>query len=183
AIAAARQLQIPYLRFERPPLFATATGAGSRIITLDSVASLLAGEYLQGQRVLLTVGYKPLGLFATWHTQATLFARILPSGIALEAALAAGFSPERLVALRPPVPVDLERALWQHWQITTVVTKASGQPGGEDIKRAVATELGIPLIVIARPSLSYPRQTSDLAIALAFCRQHALEGSSSSEFS
>jgi len=175
AIAAATQHQIPYLRFERPGLKESPI-ADRPIIHLDSFDALLAGNYLQTERVLLTVGYKPLSLFKNWHIQTTLFARILPSVVALEAALAAEFKPERLFAMRPPVPLEIERALWQHWQISCVVTKASGQPGGEDIKRVLAAELGITLIVITRPELSYPQQTSDLSTALAFCRRCALKG-------
>jgi len=170
AIAAAEQLQIPHLRFERPSLETTVPPDGP-ITTLDSFDTLLAKDYLQG-RVLLTVGYKPLSLFRAWQNQATLFARILPSQVALAAALSAGFQPERLLAIRPPVSLELEQALWQHWQISTVVTKASGQPGGEDTKRAIAAKLGVRLIVIQRPQLSYPQQTSDLGTALAFCCQH-----------
>lgn len=170
AIAAATHLQIPYLRFERPALV-PARAASNRV--LPSFETLLQGDYLANQRVLLTIGSKPLPLFKAWQNCATLFARILPSVVALEVALEAGFGPERLVALRPPVPRDIERAFWQHWQISLVVTKASGQPGGEGTKRAVARELGVPLVVIARPELSYPQQTSDLSTALAFCHQPA----------
>lgn len=176
AIAIATQLKIPYLRFERPALEATLDSSSSRI-TLDSFTTLVTGSYLQGQRVLLTIGYKPLALFAAWQTQATLFARILPSAVALEAASAAGFQLDRLIALRPPVPADIERALWQYWQISLVVTKASGRPGGEDIKRTIAAELGVSLIVIARPELSYPQQTSNLSTALEFCCRHLAKGS------
>jgi len=170
AIAAGERLQIPYLRFERPELEIDVPPHGP-VTTLDSFDTLLAKAYLQG-RVLLTIGYKPLSLFTAWQNEATLFARILPSQAALEAALAAKFSAERLFAMRPPVPQEIERALWQHWQISTVVTKASGQPGGEDSKRAIAAELGVKLIVIQRPQLFYSQQTSDLAVALAFCCQH-----------
>ena len=81
---------------------------------------------------------------------------------------------DRLIALRPPVTLELERAIWQHWQITTVVTKASGLAGGELIKRQLAKELGISLIVINRPSLQYPGQTHDLTLALEFCRSQEL---------
>ncbi|HEY9862494.1 MAG TPA: precorrin-6A/cobalt-precorrin-6A reductase, partial [Candidatus Obscuribacterales bacterium] len=86
--------------------------------------------------------------------------------------IAAGFTPDRLFAMRPPISPDLEKALWQHWQISLVVTKSSGIAGGEDIKRQVAAELGMPLVAIARPPIIYPQQTSDLTTALAFCQQH-----------
>lgn len=170
AIAAATQQQIPYLRFER--LAIGAATENSKVISLDSLKTLLAGDYLYQQRVLLTVGYKALPLFGTWQDRSMLFARILPAVASLEAAIAAGFSSDRIIALRPPVPVELEKALWRHWDISLVVTKASGAAGGEDVKRVVAAELGIPLIVIARPMVDYPQQTHDLAVALEFCRNH-----------
>jgi precorrin-6A/cobalt-precorrin-6A reductase len=139
-------------------------------LILDSFESLLSSRYLAGQRVLLTTGYRSLERFKPWQNQAVLFARILPSVTALEAAIAAGFTPDRIVALRPPISADLERALWQQWQISMVVTKASGAAGGEDIKRQVAAELGVQAIVIARPEMVYPGQTSDLSVALEFCQ-------------
>ncbi|NER33833.1 MAG: precorrin-6A/cobalt-precorrin-6A reductase [Oscillatoria sp. SIO1A7] len=133
--------------------------------------TLLAGRSLEGRRVLLTVGYRTLPLFLPWQDRCTLFARILPSVTALETALAAGFTQERLIALRPPIPIQLERSLWQHWQIQMVVTKASGAPGGEDVKRQLAAELGLRLVIIDRPKLEYPAQTSDFATALEFCHR------------
>jgi precorrin-6A/cobalt-precorrin-6A reductase len=166
--------QIPYLRFER--LAVDDQQDSADVISLDSFDTLLAGDYLDQQRVLLTVGYKALPLFRSWQDRSTLFARILPSVTSLEAAQAAGFGSDQIIALRPPVPAELEKALWRHWDISLVVTKASGIAGGEDVKRVVAAELGIPLIVIARPVVDYPQQTSDLSAALEFCRSHVAVG-------
>ena len=163
AIAAATASRIPYLRYERP-----AIDQSEGIVALD-FDTLLRGDYLLSKRVLLTIGYKALPLFQPWQDRSTLFARILPTQKSLEVAAAAGFKGDRLIALRPPVSAALETALWQQWQISLVVTKASGQAGGEDVKRRVAAELGIPLIVIARPRVIYPQQTSDLGEVLAFC--------------
>lgn len=177
AIAEAIKLQIPYLRYERPsselPHLASSR---SPAIELDCLDALLAGNYLQGQRVLLTLGYRSLPLFLSWQDKCTLFARLLPSITALEAAYSAGFTPNRIIALRPPISADLEKALWRHWQISLVVTKASGSAGGEDVKRLVAAELGVPLVVITRPNVVYPQQTSDLSTALEFCRRIVLGG-------
>lgn len=167
---AAASRQIPYLRFERRAVDDRKTN--SRVIVLDSFDALVGGDYLHQQRVLLTVGYKALPLLQQWQDRSTLFARILPSVPSLEAAIAAGFSAERIIALRPPVTAQLEKALWRHWDISLVVTKASGVAGGEDVKRVVATELGIPLIVIKRPVVDYSQRTSDISIALEFCRTH-----------
>ncbi|MCL1470751.1 cobalt-precorrin-6A reductase [Argonema antarcticum] len=189
AIAASTQLQIPYLRYERPRLERGSGEAGAigdlsiqnpkskiqnpKIIHLDSFATLVAGEYLEGQRVLLTVGYKALPLFRPWQERSTLFARVLPASISIEAAITAGFTPERLFAMRPPISADLENALWRHWQISMVVTKASGASGGEDIKRTLADELGVSLVVIEPPLVEYPKVTSDLSEAIEFCLKYS----------
>jgi precorrin-6A/cobalt-precorrin-6A reductase len=168
AIAVTTELNIPYIRYERS-LYQPSIVPES-LIELDSFERLLAGNYLTDRRVLLTVGCKVLPQFQSWQNRATLFARVLPKIKSLETAIASGFTSDRLIALRPPISVATETALWQQWKISLVVTKASGKAGGEDTKRQVAANLGIPLIVITRPLIEYPRQTSEIADVLAFCQ-------------
>lgn len=174
AIALAQRFDLPYLRYERPTVAASAEiawqDAAGRAgnLQLPDFASLVAGGYLQGERTLLTVGYRNLSQVQPWQSQGTLYARILPSASALAAAIAAGFTADRLIALRPPVSPALEKALWQQWRITQVVTKASGQPGGEDHKLQVAAELKVRLIRISRPPVVYPVQTVCLQEAVQF---------------
>ncbi|MGB0561881.1 MAG: cobalt-precorrin-6A reductase [Spirulinaceae cyanobacterium] len=170
AIGVAAQLALPYFRYERPDV----TAENPWVSTLSDWDSLLAGNDLINQRVLLIIGYRHLHRFASWHDRATLFARILPSLTALTAAQAAGFTARRLIALRPPISPELEAALWRQWNVSLVVAKASGAAGGEDIKQQVAAQLQIPLLIIARPPLTYPQQTSDLPTIVAFCKQHLL---------
>ena len=172
AVAVAKELNLPYLRYERQH-YQTPTPISNDAQRLDlaSFEQLLAGDYLIDKRVLLTVGCKVLPQFRSWQSRAILFARILPKIASLETAIAAGFSSDRIIAIRPPISLATETALWQQWQISLVVTKASGKVGGEDIKQQVATNLGIPLVVIARPPMTYPQQTSQLKDVLSFsCR-------------
>lgn len=168
AIAAARALNLPYWRYERPAIEPSSNG---RIHYIEDLQTVLTPEVLLRQRTLLTLGYRWLHRFAPWQTQATLFARILPSPVALEAALAAGFTPDRLVALRPPISAGLERALWQQWCITQVITKASGAPGGEDTKGAIAEQLDVSLYILNRPQLDYPVVCHSQEEALALSRE------------
>ena len=111
-----------------------------------------------------------LSQFTRWQDRAILFARILPSAIALDAALKAGFTPDRIIAIRPPLCLELETALWQHWNISLVVTKASGTAGGEDNKINLANQLNIPLIIIERPLINYPQMTQYFQSAIEFCQ-------------
>lgn len=166
AIAIAQELDIPYLRYERREIPQQET---SNCLELESFGELLQGEYLLNQRVLLTVGCNALPQFRSWHDRAMLFARVLPKLDSLSNALESGFTSDRLIALRPPISPELEKALLQKWQISLIVTKASGSSGGEDIKRKLAQGLGIKLITIARPKVSYPQQTNDLEEVRRFC--------------
>ena len=164
AMAACQSIHIPYLRYERPPV----EGLVSQVIEVPNIDDLLTSNYLEGERVLLTIGYKSLHLFQNYHHRALLFARILPLASSVAMATQAGFRSDRLIAIRPPVSLALEKALWELWQISVVVTKASGKSGGEDVKRRAAEELGIPLVVISRPPLDYPQVTSNLEEVVKF---------------
>lgn len=167
AITVSQEDYIPYLRYERASL-----PSSPEIITLDNFDTLIKGNYLQGKRTLLTVGYKALPLFKIWQNHAVLFARVLPKIESLEVAIKAGFSGDRLIALRPPISAELERALWRQWNISLIVTKASGKEGGELIKRLVATELGVKIIIIKRPLVNYPQQTDQFSDIIKFCYQY-----------
>lgn len=169
AIHIAQQQSIPYLRYERPPL-----KPNRQVIEIDNFETLIQGNFLQNKRVLLTVGYQSLPWFQQWQHQAILYARILPRIESLTVALQAGFTEDRLIALRPPINAQLEQAIWQQWNINLVVTKASGKQGGEAIKAQIAEALGIPLIVIKRPTIPYPQQTDKISDIIDFCHQHYL---------
>lgn len=159
AIDTSQELNIPYLRFERKSLNFMES---KNVIYLDSFTPLIEGDYLINSRALITVGFKDVELFKPLHRKATLFARLLPAMTPFRYIFEAGFGPENIIAIRPPVTEDFERALWQMWNIDTVVTKASGTEGGEDIKYNVAQELGVKLIIIKRPEITYPQQTSNI---------------------
>jgi precorrin-6A/cobalt-precorrin-6A reductase len=95
---------------------------------------------------------------------------VLPNRESLQTAYNSGFTSDRIMALRPPLTAELEMALWRQWDISTVVTKASGKAGGEDIKQQVVAQLKIPLIIIARPQILYPQQTDSINKLVDFCR-------------
>lgn len=158
AIATCKRKNITYIRYERPLL-----PINSHLVKeFDSIEALLKSSFLENKKVLLTLGYKSLSLFQNYHQQADLFARVLPYSQSVEMATLAGFKSDRIIAIRPPLSIEFEKALWRLWEIEVVVTKASGKSGGEDIKKKVAKELNITLVTISRPQIRYPQVTSDL---------------------
>jgi len=170
AIRVARELGIPYLRYERPDVV-----AGDDHVTIHAdVDALIRSGVLRGRRVLLTVGTKALGTFACHCGDAVLYVRVLDSPEAQAKAVAAGFPADRVIAMPVPVPEADERRLWTRLEIEAVVAKASGVPGGEDVKRRVAAALGVDLHLIARPRIDYPavvRTEQELMERLARLRE------------
>ncbi|NEQ51755.1 MAG: cobalt-precorrin-6A reductase [Leptolyngbya sp. SIO3F4] len=155
---------LPYLRFERQaiPLEPPAE-------SVPDLDTLLQPTYLENRRVLLTLGIKALHQFQPWQQRACLWARILPTAKAQ--AIQVGFSPEQLICDRSPTNALAEQTLWQKLGVDTVITKASGAPGGVPIKLATAKALDVRLLVIARPKLPYPQQTHDLEKVIEFCQR------------
>lgn len=147
-----QELPLPYLRYERPNI--TQSTSISYISSLESL--LKENSPLYHKRVLLTIGAKFLHLFSNYHHLSTLYARILPYPESINLAYEANFSCDRIIALRPPISPELEKALWQMWNIDIVVSKAGGKAGGEDIKQKISQELNIPLIILERPKIDYP---------------------------
>jgi len=140
----------------------------SQVTEIDQGLKSLSQAFLSGHQVLLTVGSQSLPKFSQWHDCADLYARILPSESALKLALQSGFRRDHLIAFQPPLSFEMECALWKHWNISLVITKASGTAGGEDIKRQVAEALGVPLLVLKRPQINYPWATQSMGTALNF---------------
>ena len=130
---------LPLFRLERPPW---QPGPSDRWIPAETVAA--AAEALpEGARVLLTIGRKEVAPF---------FARPDLSGIARMIEETAEPLPPNWTLLleRPPFTVASERKLLTGNAITWLVTKNAG--GGEtEAKLIAARELGLPVVMVARP--------------------------------
>jgi precorrin-6A/cobalt-precorrin-6A reductase len=143
------RLGVPYVRYERPD-WTPPPG------TLFADTFVEAAEMLPalGRRIMLTIGAKQLKHFARLHDKLVLFARILPVAVSREQALAAGFTMERILCLRPPFSHALNLGLFQEHNTDVLVTKASGALGGVVEKVTAAFELGMKVLMIRRPVLA-----------------------------
>ena len=144
AVCEARK--VPYVRFERPDWTPPAEA-----IVVDSFAEAARILPTLGARAMLTIGAKQLKHFVGLGEKMTLFARVLPSPISLQQALDAGVSGDRMLALRPPISRELNRALFAEHRADVLVTKASGEAGGVAEKVLAAFDLGMKVVVIRRP--------------------------------
>lgn len=170
AHAVCLRLGVPYVRYERPDW---QPPPGIQLVGSFAEAAELLPSL--GGRVLLTIGVKQLKHFVPLQNRLYLMARILPSPLSLEQALATGFTPERLLCLRPPFTREFNRAILQEHQIEVLVTKASGREGGVEEKVQAAEDVGVKVVMIRRPEQAEIRGVSTLEAAVQACRAILME--------
>ena len=159
-IALSRELSLPYLRYER----ASALGSEPHQLCADATEAAIKA-IAQGKRIFLATGSKDLATFlqAPGARERDWFVRVTADPDFLQRALDLGVPRNHLCAMQGPFSAPFNTALWQDWKIDCVVTKDSGEAGGYRAKAAAAATLGIPLLVVDRPTMTYPALATDVA--------------------
>jgi precorrin-6A/cobalt-precorrin-6A reductase len=153
AMAACRDAQIRYLRFERED---TAAGENDMIWTVDFEEAAAKTGTIPGN-VLLTIGSNHLESFVrrVEAYRERLFIRVLPVKKVIEKCESLGFAASRVIAMQGPFSTEMNLALLRHCHAGLLVTKESGVAGGNREKLAAARKLKIPVIMVRRPSVDY----------------------------
>lgn len=153
----ARELGIPYLRYERP-LLPIPEGLDAQVEFCSSMADAAQRATRLGKRIFLATGSKDLATFL--HSadagRRLWFTRITPAPELIKRAIDLGIPRAHICAMQGPFSAAFNLALWQDWQIDCIVIKDSGSVGGFMAKVEAANALGIPLLVVERPHLHYP---------------------------
>lgn len=150
----ARELDIPYVRYERASDYTPADGVWRATPQLAAQTAIASG-----QRIFLATGSKDLATYlqAPGAADKQWFLRLTADPELIERAIALGVPRERICAMQGPFSAAFNEALWRDWQIDCVVTKDSGGAGGYGAKVTAARALNIPLVVQGRPVVDYPR--------------------------
>lgn len=161
AIKAAKAAGVPYIRYERE----NAVTASHEKITV--VADYKEAAELAAQRrgvIMLTTGSKTLHIFAEklLHLpDTTMIIRMLPRVDNMQKCEELGIQQKHIIAMQGPFTKELNKALYEQFQVTVMITKETGKAGSFDEKVEAALELGIETIIIARPSIEYGTKCSD----------------------
>jgi cobalt-factor III methyltransferase len=125
----------------------------------DSVSDAAERAIAAGQRIFLATGSKDLATFlqAPNAGQRDWFVRMTPEPALIRRAIDLGIPRDHILAMQGPFSEELNIALWRDQRIDCVVTKDSGEAGGFSAKARAAAALKIPLLVIRRPQVAYPR--------------------------
>lgn len=154
AIQAAKHLGLPYIRYER----ASQTFDYEKltvVTTYEEAAQLAATK--QGV-IMLTTGSKTLQVFTQElqdNPNIRLVARMLPRLDNMEKCEQLGFPQKNIIAIQGPFTKEFDQALYKQYGVNIMITKESGKVGSVDEKVEAAKELGIEIIMIARPDMNY----------------------------
>ncbi|WP_257351079.1 precorrin-6A reductase [Pseudalkalibacillus decolorationis] len=154
AMKAASRASVPYVRYERQ----SQQYQHPKMILVDDyeeAADIVAEK--QGV-VMLTTGSKTLQTFTRklLHLDnIRLIARMLPRKDNMEKCETLGFPQKNIVAIQGPFTKPFNKALYEQFGVTHMITKESGKQGSVDEKVDAALELGIETIMIRRPRIQY----------------------------
>ncbi len=158
-MVAAKTDQIRYIRLER----ANGLEEGPNLKLFDDLDGVV--DYLRPTTgtVYLSTGSKTAGDYAQKLGVNRLHVRVLPTVKAIGLLDDAGFEADQIDAVRGPFSEQLNIELFDRCHAIAVVTKESGRRGGVQEKITACEKLGIPCLVIKRPTLEYPERATSLA--------------------
>ncbi|KWT65375.1 Cobalt-precorrin-6x reductase [Hyphomicrobium sulfonivorans] len=161
AVEAAAITYVPLLRLQRAE-WQLQPGDDWRIVADMAAAVAALGE--QPQRAFLAIGRKEVAAF-TAAPQHSYLVR------AVDAPNAEGLPPQSQVILqRGPFTFADELALLQHNRIDIVVSKNAGGTAAYP-KIEAARQLGIPVVMVARPAVPHAPECADIDAALAWLEE------------
>ena len=173
AMAAAKKLGLPYIRYERD----VTEFPYDKLHLVHSYEEAAEVAASLGETIFLTTGSRNLAKFKAAPALAgkRLIARILPTPDVVAMCDGLGFSPADIVAMQGPFTEALNRAMLEQYHADVLVTKNSGSVGGTDTKFAAAKALGLPVVVIDRPKLAYPAVARNFEDVVTFLKPRWLQ--------
>ncbi|OKP72690.1 precorrin-6x reductase [Paenibacillus sp. P3E] len=151
AMGAAAALGLPYLRYERRSV---SYDKHPRLIVVHSYEEAARrAKQLEGS-IMLTTGGKTLEIFTEQllgDSAIRLTVRLLPCLENIQKCLSLGIEQRNIIALQGPFSRELNEALYRQYGTHVMVTKESGAEGSLDEKVYAALDMGICVILIARP--------------------------------
>ncbi|HEY6878284.1 MAG TPA: cobalt-precorrin-6A reductase [Polyangiales bacterium] len=154
AVLAAAAANVPLLRLVQPPW--PREDGWLEVPDMDAAARAI-GE--APKRVFLTIGRLEIAAFQRAPQHAYLVRAV--------DAFDPGLPHARVLTARGPFALDAERALLERERIDVLVSKNAGTEATY-AKLAAARELGVPVIMVARPTLPPACEVSSLAAAVAW---------------
>ena len=145
---------VPYIRYERE----SQRFQDDQVIMVKDYEEAAKLAATKRGVIMLTTGSKTLQIFTKellGLENTRVIARMLPRIDNMEKCAELGVEQKNIVAIQGPFSKELNKALYQQYGVTLMITKESGKVGSVDEKLEAAIECGIETIMIARPKVEY----------------------------
>lgn len=162
AAAAASTIDLPHLLLVRPEWKKVT---GDRWLEVETVEAAAQAMPTTAQRIFLTIGRQQLAPFAPLTDRWFLMRSIDPP--APDMAL----PPGELLLDRGPFTLEGERILLKKYQIDVIISKNSGGDATY-AKIMAARELGLPIVMVQRPTMPEGDRVADVSSAVTWVKQH-----------
>ena len=159
---AAEDCNIEYFRFERKML---AYDGAKRFSSLDKIVKYIKTVY-KDENILSTLGSNNLADIKSVNEENNLYIRILPTVSSVEKAENLGFLPGKIIAVQGPFSKNLNKVILEDYKIKALITKESGETGGEAEKIEACFETGTEVLVLERPTISYINCFDDVDVLI-----------------
>ncbi|MEG1311102.1 MAG: precorrin-6A reductase [Romboutsia sp.] len=160
AMECAKILNIDYIRYERKSLIEDITYENKYIVSGIEEACRVARE--KGSNIFIGTGSKNLPQIVDYIPDRNLIARVLPTSDVILSCEKIGLSADNIIAMKGPFSQSINEEFYKHYNIDIVITKESGMVGGFLEKVDAAKTLNIPVIIIEREKVSYPKVINDV---------------------
>lgn len=158
-----------YLRFERK----NTSAQDNTVIQVKSFEEAAEAAAKFDGNIFLTIGSNHIGVFTKGISdyKMRLYARVLPDSRMVAKCEEAGLSAGRIIAIKGPFSEEMNLEMLKYCKAAVMVTKESGETGGTDQKLDAAAKLGIPVVLVERPDINYPRMASSIDEVVEFVRK------------
>ena len=109
----------------------------------------------ENKNILSTLGSNALEEIKGIREKNNLFIRILPTTSSIENAENLGYLPKNIIAMQGPFSKNMNVAMLENFKIDYLITKESGETGGELEKLEACQECKVGILAIKRPVLDY----------------------------
>lgn len=151
AMQASENCNIKYIRFERKNAkigYENAVFANSHSEAVDYLKNI-------DGNIFLTIGSKALPLYVNNLDIKKIFARVLPSYKIVKICEDLGLLSNQIIAINGAFSRQLNFEMIKFTNAKIIVTKESGEVGGEIEKIEAAKMAGIKALIVKRPQIAY----------------------------
>lgn len=160
AIECSSESNIEYVRYERKSLIEGIEY--KNIFVVDTIEEACSIASKRGNNIFIGSGSKNLNKYVELIKDKKLIARVLPTSEVIKSCEDLGLNADNIIAMKGPFSKTINIEMYKQYKIDLVITKESGVAGGFLEKIDAAKNLDIPVVIIRRENIEYPKVINDV---------------------